>query len=169
MKNFCALTALIALVAGMSAPMTYAMDKAESKQPPDAIEDQAQDVADRAERGRDKLDRQAKKKDRVSDKMDKEPSDVPAYEDGARHDGAQDSIAREERSKDLDNAATPGNEKSQEMRARRDESKAIKDEYKAGKKSGDGKLGSDAESLEEDAREEEEKQGKKPWWKFWEQ
>ncbi len=168
MKNLCVSAALVALLAGMSAPVTYAMDKAESKNPAGAIQDRAQDVADRAERGRDDVDRQAKKKDKVLDKMDEKSTDLPADESGAHRHGREDFIDRDERSKGLDNAATRGSEKSQEMRARRDESKAIKEEYRAGKNSGDDEPGIDAATLEDSASDEKEKQGKKPWWKFWE-
>lgn len=162
MKHLSVIAALVALIAGLSAPVAHAMDKVDSKKQADAIADQAQDMADRAERGRDKAEGHAKnkKKDRDSDEMNIEPSDVPGYEPSTRHDGSHDSIDRDERSKGLDNAATRGNETSQEMRARRDEGKAIKDEYKAREKSGNSEL-------DRDTSEQGEKQDKKPWWKFW--
>lgn len=160
MKHLSVIAALVALITGISAPVAHAMDKADSQKQADAIEDQAQDIADRAERGHDKADRHSKKKDHVTDKMDKARSDIPGHEAGTRHDGSHDSIDRDERDKGLDNAATRGNEKSQEMRARRDEGKAIKDEYKAREKAGNSEL-------DRVTSEEVEEKDKKPWWKFW--
>ena len=163
MKHITVRAGLIALIVAMSAPTIHAMDKVDKKKEMDVIEDRAQNVTDRAERGRDKAEGHAGKKDKVSDRKYSETSDVPAYEGAPRRDGQRDGIDRDERITGLENAATRGNEKSQEMRARRDEGKAIKEEYKAGKESG-----SDAATLEEEAGDEAEKQGKKPWWKFWE-
>ena len=63
------------------------------------------------------------------------------------------------------NAATRGNEKAQEMRARRDERKRIKEEYDAtGAKSRD-EVEPALESDDDEAPMA--KKDKKPWWKFW--
>lgn len=58
-----------------------------------------------------------------------------------------------------------GNEKAEEMRARRDERTAIKEEYDANRDKGDE--GVDRELDAEDRDEEQKEKAKKPWWKFW--
>lgn len=60
-----------------------------------------------------------------------------------------------------DNAAARGSDKAQEMRARRDERKEIKEDYRESREPGSDEVDSD---LEDKA---EEKPEKKPWWKFW--
>ncbi len=163
MKFLSVIVALIALIAVMSAPIANAESQASNKRPNDAAQARAQDITDRAETERGKLKRPDKKKmDKVGDKLDKGPSDDADYEVGDRHDMSHDSVDRDEQNKGLDNAATRGNEKSQEMRARRDEGKAIKDEYKAREKSGNSEL-------DRVTSEEGEKKDKKPWWKFWDE
>lgn len=77
-----------------------------------------------------------------------------------------------------ENAATRGNEKAQEMRARRDERKAIKEEYKADSRSGErnadidnGVVGAAVNGLMESDEEskDQEKKARKSWWKFWDE
>ena len=161
MKHLSVIAALIALMAVMSAPIANAESQASDKRPKDAAHARAQDVADRTETERGNVKRPDKKKmDKVADKLDKGPSDDASYEAGKRRDMSHDANDRDEPAKGLDNAATRGNEKSQEMRARRDEGKAIKDEYKAREKSGNSEL-------DRVTSEEDEKKDKKPWWKFW--
>lgn len=73
------------------------------------------------------------------------------------------------RNLDGEAAETKGNERAQEMRARRDERKAIQEEYKSDRTMGqtvDSAPGSDDDS-EGNADEVKEKP-KKSWWKFWE-
>ncbi|NNL49989.1 MAG: hypothetical protein HKO73_04165 [Woeseiaceae bacterium] len=61
------------------------------------------------------------------------------------------------------------------MRARRDERKVIKEEYKSEKKMGkatidDAEGDMDVDALEtemDDKPEDDTKKEKKPWWKFW--
>jgi len=72
-----------------------------------------------------------------------------------------ESEARER--KTSDDAAIRGNEKSQEMRGRRDERKEIMDDYRSDDRS---TRDSDADDLEESAKSKE-KATRKPWWKFW--
>ena len=78
---------------------------------------------------------------------------------------------KDKSAKGQDNAAMRGKEKPQEMRARSDERKVIKEEYKAGGKGSEGELDAD-DALDADAgeaSEDGEKKEKKPWWKFWNQ
>ena len=66
-------------------------------------------------------------------------------------------------------AKTKGNERAQEMRARRDERKTIQEEYKSDRTAGqeaDSAPGSDDDS--DEAAEEAKEKPKKSWWKFWE-
>jgi len=76
-------------------------------------------------------------------------------------------------------AKSKGNEKSQEMRARRDERKAIMKEHKSGGKPGENEDldrpndktaknsgGIDADDTKDEI-DEEAKKPKKPWWRFW--
>lgn len=76
-------------------------------------------------------------------------------DDGAGQDGLRGH----------DNAASRGNEKSQEMRERRDERKQIKEEYRGDREN--GQEGADLDSDDESLADEEQKKAKKPWWKFW--
>jgi len=69
-----------------------------------------------------------------------------------------------------EDAETKGNERAQEMRARRDERKAIKEEYKSDQKAGqevDSAPLSDDDS--DEAVEGAKEKSKKSWWKFWEE
>jgi hypothetical protein len=65
--------------------------------------------------------------------------------------------------RDIDESASPGNEKSQDMRARRDERKEIMGDYRDDERM---KAEAASDSTDENANAEEKK-GKKPWWKFW--
>ena len=161
MKFLSVIVALIALIAVMSAPIANAESQASNERPNDAAQARAQDITDRAgtERGKEKRP-DKKKMDKVADKLDKGSSDDANYEAGKRRDMSHDASDRDEPANGLDNAATRGNEQSQEMRARRDEGKTIKDEYKAREKSGNSEL-------DRVTSEEGEKKDKKPWWKFW--
>ena len=173
MKNLSILAAVVAIVAVMSAPLADAKNEAGDKKRNDAIQDRVQDVADRAEMERDQVKRRdKKKKDRIQDAMDDERSDHdPDDHDLEDHDSDHD-IGRGESAQGRDNAANRGNEKSQEMRARSDERKAIKEEYKANGRGEAVEVGSAVDALDADAdvaAEDSEKKDKKPWWKFWNQ
>ncbi len=122
----------------------------------DVIQGDAQDVGDRAKTEEDQAKRRVKKhKDKARDAMEDESGDDAESDDsesddsesddsesdGSESDDSDHGKARHEATergdragKGLDNAAGRGNEKSQEMRARRDERKAIKEEYKTGDK-----------------------------------
>lgn len=77
-----------------------------------------------------------------------------------REEGAgQDGLRGQE------NAASRGNEKSQEMRERRDERKQIKEEYRGDREN--GQEGADLDRDNEALVDEQQKKAKKPWWKFW--
>jgi len=69
--------------------------------------------------------------------------------------------AQGDNSRGGDNAVSKGSDKAQEMRARRDERKEIKEGYQEGREPGSDDVESDLED------KVEEKPEKKPWWKFW--
>ena len=184
MKQLNIIAALVAAIAIMSAAPADA--QSEKSKAGKAMQNRSQDVADRTEMERDKLTRGDKKpRERIEDAMEDEGADVgdeDADDDYRDDDDLDDDVVRDKsgKAKDksakmkdksaegLDNAATRGNEKSREMRARRDERKVIKEEYKAG---GKGELDAD-DALDADAgevSEDGEKKEKKPWWKFWNQ
>ena len=181
MKHISILAALVAVISLMSAPVADAKSRMDDKKAKDVVQDQAQDMADRAETERDQVKRRDKKnKDRVKDVIDGDSSDDG---DDSDHDDADDNSdhgnagdraveGRNDATRGLDNAAGRGNDKSQEMRARRDERKAIKEEYKANGKGATVDVDGAADSLEtvtDEDMEDTEKKEKKPWWKFWNQ
>ena len=187
MKLFNLIAALVAAIAIMSAAPADA--QSEKSKAGKAMQNRSQDVADRAEMERDKLTRGDKEsREQIEDAMEDESDDVDDdeakddYMDDDDLDGdvvrdksvkAKDKSAKmkDKSAKGQDNAAMRGNEKSQEMRARRDERKVIKEEYKAGGKGNEGELDAD-DVLDADAGEASEdgqKKEKKPWWKFWNQ
>ena len=133
----------------------------EKGKPEKTMQDPQQDVADLAEMERDKLSKQ----DEAMREKVKDPRSEQDLDDADPKKGHE-------------NAATRGNEKAQEMRARRDESKTIKEEYKADRKIGepktdldDGEVGAAVDGLTESDEEskDQEKKAKKPWWKFWDE
>jgi len=187
MKQLNIIAALVAALAIMSAAPADA--QTEKSKPGKAMQDRSQEVADRAEMERDRLTpRDKKSREQIEDAMEDEPADVDdedADDDYMDDDDLDDDLVRDKSvkakdksakmkdksAKGLDNAATRGNEKSQEMRARRDERKMIKEEYNAGGKGSEGELDAD-DALDGDAgeaSEDGEKKEKKPWWKFWNQ
>lgn len=134
--------------------------------------------AEKREKIRDKA---GNKKDRHSDDdRDDDESDDQQSQEGDRDVSEADHAEKRDKARSKGKGAeTKGNEKSQEMRARRDERKAIKEEYKSGRKSGEsedldrpddntvkqnGRVDLDATNVEVD---EKAKKPKKPWWKFW--
>lgn len=177
MKHLNIVAALIAVLAIVSAsPADAQMEKSK---PGKAMQERSQDVADRAEVERDRLNpRDKNSREQIEDAMEDETADVEDSDDDYMGDDDANDVVRDKSvkaknksAKALDNAATRGNDKSQEMRARRDERKVIKEEYKAG---GNGSMGEpdadDALDAETDeASADDEKKEKKPWWKFWNQ
>ena len=128
---------------------------------------QAKDAA-KAEQMHDRAEKRARK-----DVMDKDGMDEDAAEE-TRERAEEMREQAEERAEEgadgegmrgQDNAATRGNEKSQEMRARRDERKQIKEEYREGRENGDDAVVGDDSAVGDDAASQ--KKEKKPWWKFW--
>lgn len=89
-----------------------------------------------------------------------------------RHEGMPDAanagMEAEMRSRS-DDVQTEGSERAQEMRARRDERKAIKEEYESGRIQGQEADSApiNNDTVDEQAEEAKDKP-KKPWWKFWE-
>lgn len=182
MKHLNIIAALVAALAIMSAAPAEA--QSEKSKAGKAMQDRSQDSVDRATMERENLARQDKKsRERIEDAMEDAMEDEDA-DDGYMGDNdldddlvgdksgkANDKSAKKEdkSAKGLDNAATRGNEKSQEMRARRDERKMIKEEYGASGNGSGGELDAD-DVLDADAGEASEggeKKEKKPWWKFW--
>ena len=185
MKYLNIIAALVAALAIMSAAPADA--QTEKSKPGKAMQDRSQDVADRAEMERDRLTlRDKKSREQIEDAMEDQDSDDDYMDDDDLDDDDLDdddldddddvmrdksAKMKDKSAKGLDNAATRGNEKSQEMRARRDERKIIKEEYNAGGKGSEGELDAD-HALDGDAgeaSEDGEKKEKKPWWKFWNQ
>lgn len=102
---------------------------------------------------------------RAAREEDRERSDKEreTAEERAEHQ-RKDSEGQADRLTGRDNAATRGNEKSQEMRERNEERAAIKEEYRANSTS-DAAIDSDIDEEGVDAKEQ--KKAKKPWWKVW--
>lgn len=187
MNHLRILAALVAIVAVMSAPLADAEGRTDDKKIKDVVQGDAQDVGDRAKTEEDQAKRRVKKhKDKARDAMEDESGDDAESDDSesddsesgdsesgdSDHDNARhEATERGDRAgKGLDNAAGRGNEKSQEMRARRDERNAIKEEYKTGDKGEAIDIDDAADSQDVDANDEaasDEKKEKKPWWKFW--
>lgn len=164
MKHLNIVAALIVALALLFAIPAYAQTekgKLEKGKPENTMQDPQQDVADRAEMERDKLSKQ----DKAMREKVKDPRSEKDLDDADPKKGHE-------------NAATRGNENAQEMRARRDERKTIKEEYKADRKSDepktdldDGEVGAAVDGLTESDEESkgQEKKAKKPWWKFWDE
>jgi hypothetical protein len=86
----------------------------------------------------------------------------------SRAEETNDDLTAKRRS-NAEDPQTKGSEQAQEMRARRDERKAIREEYKSDRTPGQEAdsapiPGDDVDAAAEDAKEKP----KKPWWKFWE-
>jgi len=181
------LAALVAIVAVMSAPLADAEGRTDDKKTRDVIQGDAQDAGDRAKTDEDQAKRRVKKhKDKARDAMEGESGDDAESDNSESDDSESDDSesddsdhgkARHEATergdragKGLDNAAGRSSEKSQEMRARRDERKAIKEEYKAGDNGEMIDVDDTVDSLDTDNEaESNEKKEKKSWWKFWDQ
>jgi hypothetical protein len=167
MKNLNIVAALVAAFGIMSAAPAEAQKNESEGKPGKLVQERAQDVADSAEMERDELVRRDKQsRERVQDAAEDESSSHEYM--GNEESG--DDVGRDKSSKGKGNAAARGNEKAQEMRTRRDERKAIMEEYKANGEAGKAELGADDDALDTDIDEESEdkhKQAKKPWWKFW--
>lgn len=184
MKHLNFIATLVAAIAIMSsAPADAQSEKSKAGK---AMQDRSQAVGDRDEMERDEVTRRGKKsREQIEDAMEDEGADVEDFDDDYMGDDDADDVVRDKSgkakdksakmkdksAKGLDNADTRGNEKSQEMRVRRDERKAIKEEYKASGKGGEGELDADdiLDPDTDEASEDDEKKEKKPWWKFWNQ
>jgi hypothetical protein len=157
--------------------MANAEGRKNDKEMKEVIQAEAQDVAASVKPGKDQAERRGKKnKDKVRDAMrddsDDDSDSDDSDSDDSNHGEKSDSVIEEgdRAARGLDNAATRGNEKSQEMRARRDEGKVIKEEYKSADKGEMMVVDGVAESSDADSdTESNEKKEKKPWWKFWNQ
>lgn len=169
MKYLNILAVLISALAILSAPPAYAKNDAEKGKMKNATRDRAEQVAERAEKERGDLSRH----DETVRDRGKDVDDIDDLDDAELDDVDMDGRGgRDNADKRSKKAATGGNEKAQEMRARRDERKEIKEEYKANRKNGEGKPDADGIVSDMEADEEietDEKKGKKPWWKFWDE
>jgi hypothetical protein len=76
-----------------------------------------------------------------------------------------DRSARRERARPPEGS---GNERSQEMRERRDERKAIKEDYRADRQPGQESNNDRGRANRADGEKSEAPADKKPWYKFWE-
>jgi hypothetical protein len=86
----------------------------------------------------------------------------------SRAEETNGDLTAERRSK-AEDRQTKGSEQAQEMRARRDERKAIQEEYRSARTP---RQEADAAPIPDDdvdeAAEDAKGKAKKPWWKFWE-
>ena len=167
MKNLNMFAMLISALAILSASPANAKNDAEKGKMKDATRDRAEQVADRAEKERGDLSRRDEAmRDRVKDVDDNDDLDDAELDDVDTHD----RDVRDNSNKRSDKAATRGNEKAQEMQARRDERKEIMEEHKANGGKGENKPDADDDVANMETDEEtdaSDKKGKKPWWKFW--
>lgn len=95
----------------------------------------------------------------AEERVERERERAEEMRQEAEEQGNRDGLRGQE------NAATRGNEKSQEMRARSDERKEIKNQYRENLEP--GQEGADLELDAEDRGDDQQKKAKKPWWKFW--
>lgn len=113
---------------------------------------------------REQADRGADARERAEEMAEREREMAEERREEAEEMAKREREMAEER-REMGDAATRGSERSQEMRARRDERKEIKAEYREGQPAeAPAAVGDDAEP----APEPEQKKAKKPWWKFWE-
>lgn len=135
------LTAIVGTILVLGASSVGAASHKETKErkKTDVTETSDMVSAEEAAKGRDK------KKDR-------------RREESRDQDGGDDTLQADKPESDRDKSANgnKGSERSQEMRARRDERKAIQEEYR-----------SDPEPGQEGWDKEDGQSAKKPWWKFW--
>jgi hypothetical protein len=154
MRNLLTIIGVAALLF-IAAPDAMAQKKADKANAKGAAK--AEQMHDRAEKhGREEvMDEDAAEETRERAEEMREQAEEHAAE-GREHaeEGAEDDGMRGH-----ENAATSGNEKSQEMRARRDERNQIQEEYREGRENGDEVIADDDSTAK--------KKGKKPWWKFW--
>lgn len=164
----------VILATALAAPQAYAKQGASSGKPDKAARQQRQDAEKRVERRDEMRHRGDQERDAAEDHAERTREDAEERAEIAREqaerarDGnvAGDSAADgEDPLRGRENAETRGNETSQEMRARRDERKQIKDEYKEEREA--GQEGVDLEIDSEERTKEQQEKAKKPWWKFW--
>lgn len=173
MRIFLVLGTLLALV--LATPDAYSQKSGRA----DKADKAAQDMRDDVESRRGKLDDMRSQSDDANDDDSDDLSDDDSDDvsDDSSDDDSDDGIARDDRERNSDrltgrdNAATRGNETSAEMRARKDEKKAIKDDYKADRKANKGEIeaasGGQVLAADAEASDEQQKKAKKPWWKLW--
>lgn len=158
----------------LAAPQAYAKQGASSGKPDKAARQQRQDAEKNVERRDEMRQRGDQERDAVKDHTERTREDAEERAEVAREQAerARDGdVSRdyaedgEGRLRGRENAETRGNETSQEMRARRDERKQIKDEYKEGREA--GQEGVDLDNDPEERTKEQQEKAKKPWWKFW--
>ncbi len=122
------------------------------------------EVRQRSEEMREVADRRAEK--------------VRERAEAAEERGAMSEPDRDKALSGREHAELQGSDKAREMRNRRDERKAIMDEYKGDRKAqkdamkAERKAGSELQAensarMDADAAGEAPKKAKKPWWKFW--
>ena len=175
MRHLTLVAALIALVSSLSAPIAAADGRTHDRKTKDVVHGEAQDSADHGKSEKKQAERRGEKnknkvRDTIRDESDDDSDSEDSDSDDSDHSEADDrAIGKGEKAaKGQENAASRGNAKSQEMRARRDERKAIKEGYKETDKDELIVVDGAAESPNEDTEAEStENKGKKPWWKFW--
>ncbi|MDH3429731.1 MAG: hypothetical protein OEM60_07610 [Gammaproteobacteria bacterium] len=190
------LITLIALSLLMSLPIIASAQSGRDKEKP--VADREISTAQNRARTQETIDelsaeQREELEEEVRARRDRDPDGLDDADDDADDDGK--SAAQLDRNKGKTKAAgqemkargdlqregaeAQGSERAQEMRARRDERKAIKDDYRSGREAGDeadvaahaddrpGEL-DDPERSDAaiDAAEAKDKP-KKPWWKFW--
>ena len=120
---------------------------AEMRQQEGRAEDAADEAEDRAEQERERAEAAAERAEEERERARERAENEEGFGGDLDNDQARD--------------AGRGNEKSQEMRARREERTAIKGEYQE-----NGEAGQQATEADE-ADDEQQKKDKKPWWKYW--
>ena len=171
------LATTVLVCAALASPVAFAQGKSGGK-PEKADRQMAaqaeqrmqkrEDMRKRGDEERDAAQERAEQARDASEQREEQARERAEYAREEAEEMAEREMAEDRYQGDAsgqDNAATRGNEKSQEMRARRDERKEIMEEYRDGREAGDDGIDQDAER--EEIAEEQQAKAKKPWWKFW--
>lgn len=147
----------------LSAPDAAAQqDKGKGKGAPSAeMREQKERAKDAADEADERAEQERERAEGVAEQAEEERE--RARERAENEEGFGGDL-----DEDQARGAGHGNEKSQEMRARRDERKAIKAEYKDNSDSVREDIGQDADEADDEADDEQKAKDKKPWYKFWE-
>lgn len=121
------------------------------QRPPAGQERNAESMRQQAETRRQEAEA------RRAEAEEKNRSELSRAEHPPNEDAADAALSVEDRAGGSDTAV--------EMRNRRDERKAIKEEYRDGREP--GQEGANRDGDEESVADEQKEKAQKPWWKFW--